>query len=149
MAFITIKDHKENFQQALPCRLINPAKSQPGAVSRIILRDMTDKLRSATGARQLRSTADVTDWFKGIEEKERRSFLVFDYSKLLSIHHEGAPHRCLELRPDARASEPGRYRHRYACPEVAAILRWPGVVKAGKTCSMSPLVHMTVRRLVS
>eukprot|EP00117_Sycon_ciliatum_P035755 scpid83907/ scgid27036/ len=39
---------------------------------------MTDKLRSATGARQWRSTADVTDWFKGIEEKERHSFLVFD-----------------------------------------------------------------------
>ena len=36
-AFITLKDHKENFKNSLPCRLINPAKSEMGLVSKWIL----------------------------------------------------------------------------------------------------------------
>ena len=34
-AFITRKDHKENFQASLPCRLINPSKSELGKVSKV------------------------------------------------------------------------------------------------------------------
>lgn len=33
-AFVTLKDHKENFTSKLPCRLINPAKSEIGAVAK-------------------------------------------------------------------------------------------------------------------
>ena len=36
-AFITLKDHKENFQSKKPCRLINPAKSEIGVVSKAFL----------------------------------------------------------------------------------------------------------------
>ena len=47
-AFITLKDHKENFTNALPCRLINPAKSEMGRVSKAvldrILQDVDQKL---------------------------------------------------------------------------------------------------------
>ena len=32
--FISLKDHKENFQNNLKCRLINPAKNNLGLVSR-------------------------------------------------------------------------------------------------------------------
>ena len=35
-AFITPKDHEDNFQNSLPCRLINPAKSEMGLVSNIL-----------------------------------------------------------------------------------------------------------------
>ena len=35
--FITIKDHKSNFQTNPECRLINPAKTQIGRVSKIIV----------------------------------------------------------------------------------------------------------------
>ena len=34
-ASITLKDHKENFKNSLPCRLINPAKSEMGLVSKM------------------------------------------------------------------------------------------------------------------
>jgi len=33
-AFITLKDHKENFANNLKCRLINPAKSEIGLISK-------------------------------------------------------------------------------------------------------------------
>ena len=36
-AFITLKDHKEIFSNALPCRLINPAKSEIGRISKTTL----------------------------------------------------------------------------------------------------------------
>ena len=32
-AFITLKDHEENFNSKLPCRLINPSKRELGKVS--------------------------------------------------------------------------------------------------------------------
>ena len=33
-AFITLKDHKENVSSKIPCRLINPSKSELGKVSK-------------------------------------------------------------------------------------------------------------------
>ena len=35
--FITLKDHKENLQQKLPCRLINPCNRNLGRISKSIL----------------------------------------------------------------------------------------------------------------
>ena len=34
--FITVKDHKSDFQSNPTCRFINPSKSQMGKISRII-----------------------------------------------------------------------------------------------------------------
>ena len=34
LAFVTLKDHKNNFQSSLPCRLINPSKSELGKISK-------------------------------------------------------------------------------------------------------------------
>ncbi len=36
-AFISLKDHKENFENNPKCQLINPAKSESGKLSKIIL----------------------------------------------------------------------------------------------------------------
>ena len=43
-AFITLKDHKENFRISLPCRLINPPKSKLGKVSKVILENVNKNL---------------------------------------------------------------------------------------------------------
>ena len=43
-SFITLKDHKDNFENNLPCRLINPAKSEMGRISKQILDDINGKL---------------------------------------------------------------------------------------------------------
>ena len=43
-AFITSKDHKDNFQSSLPCRLINPSKSKLGKISKPIWENINQHL---------------------------------------------------------------------------------------------------------
>ena len=47
-AFVTLKDHKENFETNPKYRLINPAKSELGKISKIILDDINTQIRNAT-----------------------------------------------------------------------------------------------------
>ncbi|KAL9977705.1 hypothetical protein ACROYT_G015138 [Oculina patagonica] len=77
-AFISIKDHKENFQNNPKCRLLNPAKNNLGLISKQILDRVNNSIRSQTNANQWRNTHSVIDWFSGIEDKSRHSFLIFD-----------------------------------------------------------------------
>ena len=44
LAFITLKDHKDNFQASLPCRLFNPLKSELGKVSKVKLEKINQVL---------------------------------------------------------------------------------------------------------
>ncbi|XP_065190597.1 uncharacterized protein LOC135821526 [Sycon ciliatum] len=75
-AFITLKDHKENFEKKLPCRLINPAKPQLGVASKEILESVTEPLRSHVNL--WKNTHAVIDWFNGIQNPRECSFVVFD-----------------------------------------------------------------------
>ena len=77
-AFISLKDHKENFQTNPKCRLINPAKSDSGKISKSILDRLNTKLRSILNVNQWRNTQNVIEWFGSIEEKTRHSFISFD-----------------------------------------------------------------------
>ena len=69
-AFITLKDHKENFAYNPTCRLINPAKSELGIVSKKILDSINNNIRRKTALNQWKNTAAVLDWFKAIPEKQ-------------------------------------------------------------------------------
>ena len=77
-AFITIKDHKENFKNNTKCRLINPMKSEIGKISQKKLQDITRALRNILNLNQWINTNDVLKWFNDLENKSRQSFLVFD-----------------------------------------------------------------------
>ena len=63
-AFVLLKDHKSSFSSKLPCRLINPAKSDIGRVSKFILENITEQLRTSLSLNQWKSTPDVIHWFK-------------------------------------------------------------------------------------
>ena len=63
-AFITLKDHKPNFQNQTKCRLINPAKSELGKVSSSMLKEINAEVRAATELKQWRSTKDGLEWFE-------------------------------------------------------------------------------------
>ena len=65
-AYITIKDHKEDYKNKTKCRLINPAKSQIGEISKQILQNVNQELRESTNLKQWQSTKSVLDWFKDI-----------------------------------------------------------------------------------
>ena len=77
-AFITIKDHKENYQNNTQCRLISPAKSDLGKVSKQILAKIVMKLRKLGIFKQWKNTYSVIDWFKGLKNKKNLTFLQFD-----------------------------------------------------------------------
>ena len=77
-AYITLKDHKENFASKLPCRLINPANSEMGKVSKQILDRILTSVRDQLPLNIWRNTKAVTDWFNGIDRKEQCVFISFD-----------------------------------------------------------------------
>ena len=76
--FITLKDHKENFQNNPTTRLINPAKNEVGRISKVILDNINKKLQASLGVNQWKSTQNVIKWFSSIQNKERYTFTVFD-----------------------------------------------------------------------
>ena len=77
-AFLSLKDHKEDYKTKPKCRLINPAKSQIGVISKQILQNLNRELREASKLKQWQSTNTVLEWFKAIHHKGRKQFLQLD-----------------------------------------------------------------------
>ena len=77
-AFISLKDHKENFENNPKCRLINPVKSDSGKISKLILDKLNTHLRSILNVNQWRNTQNVIEWLGNIKEKTRHSFISFE-----------------------------------------------------------------------
>ena len=76
--FVSIKDHKSNFPTRVETRLINPAKSHMGIISKKILDKINTAVKSSTRGRQWKSTKEVTDWFHATPNKGRLYFIKFD-----------------------------------------------------------------------
>ena len=76
--FVTLKDHKENFQNNPKCRLINPTKCELGKVSQQILTKKLQKIRKQTNLNQWKNVYSVIEWFKNLKNKKDLSFIVFD-----------------------------------------------------------------------
>ena len=77
-SLITLKDHKENFKNNPNCRLINPAKSEIGIVSREYIDNINKIIIEKTNVNQWRNTDAVITWFQNIENKDISSFIKFD-----------------------------------------------------------------------
>ena len=77
-AFISLKDHKPNFRSSLPCRLINPSKSNIGKISKSILDKVNQILRNKLQFNQWKNSENVIDRFKKIENKNNYVFIKFD-----------------------------------------------------------------------
>ena len=77
-AYITLKDHKENFRSKPWFRLINPPKSEIGIVSKIELEKINRAITSQTKCNQWRNTQAVIDWFKSIPNKTKTRFINVD-----------------------------------------------------------------------
>ena len=74
-AFMTLKDHKENFKSNQKCRLINPSKSEMGIVSKKYLENIILRLNSKLHYNQWRSTSTIIEWFKAIKNKAKCRFV--------------------------------------------------------------------------
>ena len=76
-AYISIKDHKEDFANKISCCLINPSESNIGKISKVILDEINNIVQSKT-VNQWKDTTSVIEWFINIKNKESSSFVVFD-----------------------------------------------------------------------
>ena len=76
--FITVKDHKPNFQNNPGCRLINTSKPEIGKISKQITAKINQIVRQKTKFKQWQSNSDVINWFKEIENKKKHLFIQFD-----------------------------------------------------------------------
>ena len=77
-AFISLKDHKTSFANKPSCRLINPAKSEIGLISKQKLEKVISNVKRKTQVNQWKSTSDVINWFKSTTDKQNCSFMSFD-----------------------------------------------------------------------
>ena len=77
-AFISIKDHKDDFENNTKGRLINPAKGDLGKVSKSILDRINTEIREQTIANQWRNSNDTIAFFNSINDKNRHTFLSQD-----------------------------------------------------------------------
>ena len=73
-AFISLKDHKPNFQ-------INSSKSNIGKISKSILDKVNQNLRNKLQFNQWKNSENVIDWFKKIEKKNNYVFIKFDIAE--------------------------------------------------------------------
>ena len=76
--FVTLKDHKPNFQNNPSCRLLNPCKPEIGRISKKILERVVSSVKRKTELNQWKNTSEVIEWFKKIKNKEKKSFILFD-----------------------------------------------------------------------
>ena len=77
-AFITLKDHKDNFINNPKCTLINPTKTEIGKISSIKLKEINSELRSKLNINQWRNKADTLKWFNTIENNHKKKFFQLD-----------------------------------------------------------------------
>ena len=77
-AYITVKDHKEDFPNNPKFRLINPSKTELGKISKRILDRINKEMLAAIQVNQWKNTKSVIEWFKSITSKNDCTFLKFD-----------------------------------------------------------------------
>ena len=64
-AFITMKDHKEDFSTNPKVRMINPTKPKVGKIAMKIVDNIVKQIRSKNdNLKQANSTGKAIDWFK-------------------------------------------------------------------------------------
>ena len=77
-AYCLAKDHKTGFINDPQTRLINPAKSEVGKISKKILEGINQKIKEKLKLNQWVNTKNTIDWFKNIDDKNKCSFIQFD-----------------------------------------------------------------------
>ena len=78
-SFITLKDHKGDFNTNPKCRLLNPTKCEIGRISHQNLARIVTNVRKNSGLKShWKNTYSCIEWFKEIKDKKSKPFIVFD-----------------------------------------------------------------------
>ena len=87
-SFITLKDHKENFQNNPKCRLINPAKSEIGIFSKHYIDQINKSNRRKLNINQWRNTQAVITCLK-ISNLKAAILLKSSHRRFLPLNIKG------------------------------------------------------------
>ena len=96
-AYITLKDHKENFRSNPSCRLINPSKTELGRISKIIFDRINNELLSKLNYNQWKNTDNVINWFKNIDDKKHCKFIQLDIKEFYPSITEETLNKALDF----------------------------------------------------
>ena len=96
-AFITMKDHKEDFSTNPKVRMINPTKPEVGKIAMKIVDNIVKQIRSKNdNLKQAISTGQVIDWFKVIENKKHLKFMNWDIDNFYASITPNLLHQSLD-----------------------------------------------------
>ena len=70
VAYITIKDHKGEFTNKIPCCLINPSKSNIGEINKAILDTINKDVVRSTEINQWKNVSNLLDWYANYADKK-------------------------------------------------------------------------------
>ena len=76
-AYITVKDHKEDFPHKPRFRVINPSKFELGKISKCILDNINKYIIEHIKVNQWKNSASLIEWFKAIKSKQQGTYLLF------------------------------------------------------------------------
>ena len=96
-AFITLKDHKENFVNKPTCRLINPSKLEIGKISKQLPGEINRKLVNIKKVNQWKNTSSVLQWFERLTNKSDLAFICFDVVEFYPSISEDLLNRALDF----------------------------------------------------
>ena len=82
-AFVTLKEHKDNFRSNPACRLINSSKNKSAKVNKQL--------------NQWRNTDAVLKWFNNITDKSNCSFIQFDIKEFYPSITENILHQTFKF----------------------------------------------------
>ena len=83
-AFVTVKDHKDNFRNNPKCRLLNPTKLELGKISKKITERINTVVREKTGFNQWKNTKSTTTWYTNQKQKHKLKFIQADIDGMYS-----------------------------------------------------------------
>ena len=76
--FVNLKDTKATFSSNPSCRLLNPAKTSVGKISKSILDKIIPKIKKKCGLDQWRSSSETIHWFLNLDNTRSLKFLKLD-----------------------------------------------------------------------
>ena len=77
-SYLLLKDHKNDFLNKKQVRLINPAKTELGKVSKIIIQNIVCKLKEKLNYNLWINTREAINWFVEMKHKKSATFIQFD-----------------------------------------------------------------------
>ena len=77
-AFVTIKDHKENYRNNPKWRLLNPTKPELGKISKRLTEKINVIVKIKTKLNLLKNTNSATQWYSDLRQKHKLTFIQLD-----------------------------------------------------------------------